>query len=42
MRNGVQGDGRQSTAEIGKVGYEMHVQESVDQIRQLLGEPATR
>ena len=40
MRNGVQGDGRQSTAEIGKMGYEIHVQESVDQIRQLLGETA--
>ncbi len=42
MRNGVQGDGRQSTAEIGKVGYEMHVEESVAQIKQLLGEPAAK
>lgn len=40
MRNGVQGDGRQSTAAIGKVGYEIHVQEAVAQIRQLLNEPA--
>ncbi len=42
MRNGVQGDGRQSTAEIGKVGYEIHVEESVAQIKQLLGEPAAK
>jgi len=34
--NGVSGDGRQSTAEIGKVGYEIHVNEAVAQIRQLL------
>ena len=34
--NGVSGDGRQSTAEIGKVGYEIHVNESVAQIQQLL------
>ena len=36
--NGVSGDGRQSTAQIGKVGYEMHVNEAVAQIRQLLGQ----
>lgn len=34
--NGVSGDGRQSTAEIGKVGYEIHVNEAVAQIQQLL------
>ncbi len=36
--NGVSGDGRQSTAQIGKVGYEMHVNAAVAQINQLLGE----
>jgi len=36
--NGVSGDGRKSTSQIGKVGYEMHVNEAVAQIRQLLGE----
>ncbi len=36
--NGVGGDGRKSTPEIGKVGYEMHVNEAVAQIKQLLGE----
>jgi creatinine amidohydrolase/Fe(II)-dependent formamide hydrolase-like protein len=35
--NGVSGDGRQSTPQIGKVGYEMHVNEAVAQIKQLLG-----
>ena len=35
--NGVSGDGRQSTAEIGKVGYQMHVDEAVAQIKALLG-----
>jgi creatinine amidohydrolase len=35
--NGVSGDGRKSTAEIGKVGYDMHVNEAVAQIKQLLG-----
>lgn len=34
--NGVSGDGRASTAEIGKVGYDIHVNESVAQIKQLL------
>ncbi len=36
--NGVNGDGRRSTPEIGKVGYDMHVNEAVAQIKQLLGE----
>ncbi len=36
--NGVNGDGRKSTPEIGKVGYEMHVNEAVAQIKQLLAE----
>ncbi len=31
------GDGRQSTAQIGKVGYDLHVNEAVAQIKQLLG-----
>ncbi len=35
--NGVSGDGRKATAEIGKVGYDMHVQQAVSQIRALLG-----
>ncbi len=35
--NGVSGDGRKAAAEIGKVGYEMHVDQAVAQIRQLLG-----
>ncbi|MET0280385.1 MAG: creatininase family protein [Steroidobacteraceae bacterium] len=35
--NGVSGDGRKSTADIGKVGYDMHVEAAVLQIRQLLG-----
>jgi len=34
--NGVSGDGRLSTAEIGKYGYDIHVSEAVAQIRQLL------
>lgn len=36
--NGVSGDGRKSTPEIGKVGYDLHVNEAVAQIRQLLGD----
>lgn len=36
--NGVSGDGRQSTPEIGKVGYDLHVNQAVAQIRQLLGQ----
>ena len=35
--NGVSGDGRKATSAIGKVGYEMHVEQAVAQIRQLLG-----
>lgn len=34
--NGVSGDGRASSVEIGKVGYDIHVSESVAQIKQLL------
>lgn len=34
--NGVNGDGRKSTVEIGKVGYDIHVNEAVAQIKQLL------
>jgi len=34
--NGVSGDARASTAEIGKYGYDIHVSESVAQIKQLL------
>jgi creatinine amidohydrolase len=36
--NGVNGDGRKSTPQIGKIGYDMHVREAVAQIRQLLGQ----
>jgi creatinine amidohydrolase len=36
--NGVSGDGRRSSAELGKYGYELHVNEAVAQIQQLLGE----
>lgn len=36
--NGVFGDGRRSSAELGKYGYEIHVDEAVKQIKQLLGE----
>jgi creatinine amidohydrolase/Fe(II)-dependent formamide hydrolase-like protein len=36
--NGVSGDARKATAVIGKVGYDMHVDEAVAQIRQLLGQ----
>lgn len=36
--NGVFGDGRRSSAELGEYGYELHVDEAVAQIRQLLGE----
>ena len=39
--NGVSGDGRASTAEIGKYGYDIHVSESVAQIRQLLAPAAS-
>lgn len=35
--NGVSGDGRKSTAEIGKIGYDLHVDQAVAQIRALLG-----
>ena len=38
--NGVQGDGRRSTAELGKYGYDIHVSESVEQIKKLLSTPA--
>lgn len=34
--NGVSGDGRRSSAELGKYGYDIHVSESVAQIRLLL------
>jgi creatinine amidohydrolase len=37
--NGVSGDGRRSTAALGKYGYEIHVSESVAQIKKLLSEP---
>jgi creatinine amidohydrolase len=37
--NGVSGDGRRSTAELGKYGYEIHVSEAVAQIKKLLSEP---
>ncbi|MET0293276.1 MAG: creatininase family protein, partial [Steroidobacteraceae bacterium] len=36
-QNGVSGDGRKASAQIGKVGYEMHVDQAVAQIQQLLG-----
>jgi creatinine amidohydrolase/Fe(II)-dependent formamide hydrolase-like protein len=36
--NGVNGDGRRSSAELGKYGYDVHVSEAVQQIKQLLGE----
>lgn len=36
--NGVMGDGRRSSAAVGKIGYDIHVQEAVAQIRQLLSE----
>lgn len=36
--NGVMGDGRRSSAALGKHGYELHVDEAVAQIRQLLGD----
>jgi creatinine amidohydrolase len=40
--NGVGGDGRLSSPEIGKVGYDIHVNEAVAQIKQLLATaPAT-
>ena len=38
--NGVSGDGRASTAEIGKYGYDIHVTEAVAQIKQLLAAKA--
>ena len=37
--NGVSGDGRRSSAELGKYGYEIHVGEAVAQIKKLLSEP---
>lgn len=37
--NGVSGDGRRSSAELGKYGYEIHVSEAVAQITKLLSEP---
>jgi creatinine amidohydrolase/Fe(II)-dependent formamide hydrolase-like protein len=39
--NGVSGDGRRSSAELGKYGYDIHVSESVAQIKQLLSTPPT-
>jgi creatinine amidohydrolase len=36
--NGVSGDGRRSSPELGKYGYDLHVDEAVAQIRQLLSE----
>jgi creatinine amidohydrolase len=39
-RNGVSGDGRRSSAELGKYGYDIHVSEAVAQIKKLLSEPA--
>lgn len=36
--NGVSGDGRGSTPEMGKVGYDLHVRQAVEQIRKLLGQ----
>ena len=36
--NGVSGDGRRSSPELGKHGYDLHVDEAVAQIRQLLSE----
>jgi creatinine amidohydrolase len=38
-RNGVSGDGRRSTAELGKYGYDIHVSEAVSQIKVLLSQP---
>lgn len=38
--NGVSGDGRRSTAALGKYGYEIHVSEAVAQIKTLLSQPA--
>ncbi len=35
--NGIQGDGRASTAELGKILFDMHVDYAVKQIRELLG-----
>ena len=37
--NGVSGDGRRSSAELGKYGYEIHVSEAVAQIKKLLSGP---
>jgi creatinine amidohydrolase len=36
--NGVSGDGRKAAPKIGKVGYEMHVDQAVAQIKVLLGQ----
>jgi creatinine amidohydrolase len=37
VNNGIQGDGRRSTAELGKKAFDMKVDYAVKQIRQLLG-----
>ena len=37
INNGIQGDGRASTVELGKVIFDMHVDYAVKQIRELLG-----
>jgi creatinine amidohydrolase len=39
--NGVSGDGRRSSAALGKYGYEIHVSEAVAQIKMLLSQPAS-
>jgi creatinine amidohydrolase len=38
--NGVSGDGRRSSEALGQYGYQIHVDEAVAQIRQLLASPA--
>ena len=38
--NGVSGDGRRSSADLGKYGYDIHVSEAVAQIKQLLAPAA--
>jgi creatinine amidohydrolase/Fe(II)-dependent formamide hydrolase-like protein len=40
VNNGIQGDARPSTAELGKKIFDMKVDEGVDQIRRLLAKPA--
>lgn len=37
--NGVSGDARKASPQIGKVGYDLHVSQAVAQIKQLLGNP---